>query len=666
MSAHARSFVSVYDASAGGIRPVQTGGVAPDRLVAAERAISTLVSQVADEAIVLLDPAGRVVTWNPGAERLTGVPAAEITGQPCAVLHADQPAGTGPSRELALAAERGSYTDEGWRVRRDGTRFWAHVTVNALRDPQGSIRAFGVIARDLTRWHRAEAFTRSILDHTAEAIISIDAAGLVRSFNRAAVQMFGYDEAEVLGQSVERLMPAPDTSRRDDAVSAFLRVTGDDQDAGAHRAIGVRKDGRRFRMELAITRFVVDGTVHFTWIVRDVEERAHLEEQLQQSRKLEAMGQLAGGVAHDFNNLLTIINGWCEALSADTAEARKGAAEQISGAASKAANLTGQLLSFSRKAVISPRVIDLNAIIDDISRMLRRLIGEDITFDAVLSGTPIFVKVDPGQMGQVLVNLAVNARDAMPRGGRLKMTTARVVLDRAAAADAGVGPGAYARVTITDTGTGIAPDVLPRIFEPFFTTKDDRGTGLGLATVYGIVRQADGAISAASPAGQGATFTILLPETNEACQTAAPVACVDQDRGSETVLIVEDEPQVRAIAVSMLKSRGYTVLEAADAAQALAVAGETPKIEMLVSDVVMPDLSGPEVASRIQMAHPEIRVLFMSGYTDEAVSRHGVNGGGVAFLQKPFTGRQLARKVREVLQLPPQAVPGGPTPTVTP
>lgn len=662
MSAHARSLVGLFDPSAAPTRPAQPGVVVPDRPVAAERALGALVSQVSDEAIVLLDPGGHVLTWNPGAERLTGYPAADITGRACPVFSGD----AATSRDIDLAAEQGSHVDEGWRVRRDGTRFWAHVTVTAIRDGQGAIRAFGVIARDLTRWHRAEQFTRSILDHTAEAIISIDAAGQVRSFNRAAVQMFGYDEAEVLGQSVERLMPAPEASRRDDAVTPFLRVADEDQQNASRRAVGVRKDGRRFRMELAITRFVVDGTVHFTWIVRDVEERTHLEEQLRQSQKLEAMGQLAGGVAHDFNNLLTIINGWCEALSSDSAADRKGAAEQISGAASKAANLTGQLLSFSRKAVISPRVVDLNAIIDDIGRMLRRLIGEDIKLEAALSTTPIFIKVDPGQMGQVLVNLAVNARDAMPRGGRLVVTTSRVLLDKSAAADASVAPGAYARVTITDTGTGIPADVLPRIFEPFFTTKAERGTGLGLATVYGIVRQAEGAISVASPAGQGATFTILLPETAEACHTAAPVACADQERGGETVLVVEDEPQVRAITVNMLKTRGYTVLEAADAAQALAVAGETPVIQMLVSDVVMPDLSGPEVASRIQAAHPDIRVLFMSGYTDEAVSRHGVSGGSAAFLQKPFTGRQLARKVREILQMPPQQAFGGAAATVHP
>jgi len=286
--------------------------------------------------------------------------------------------------------------------------------------------------------------------------------------------------------------------------------------------------------------------------------------------------------------------------------------------------------------------------------------------EAALLDTPAFVRIDQGQLGQVLVNLALNARDAMPRGGCLRIETAREELDARAATRVSVPPGSYVTLTVSDTGTGIPAEAMPHLFEPFFTTKSDRGTGLGLATVHAIVHQAGGTIAAVNLAEGGARFTIRLPEAPDGCPASAPASGPQLDgRGAETLLVVEDEAQVRLITVSMLKSRGYRVLEAATCQEALTIATTEESIDLLVSDVVMPELSGPELATRIRTVHPSIRVLLVSGYSADAVARHGVDGAAPSFLQKPFTGNQLAKKVRELLSAAPGSRAAGPTPAVT-
>jgi len=517
-------------------------------------------------------------------------------------------------------------------------------------------------------------FMQAILDTAGEAIVSLDRTGIIRSFNRSAERMFGWSECEVVGQHVARLMPRPEDCRYDDHLSPYLLVGGGPSFGRARQVVGLRRDGTRFPMDLSVSQYDADDGPQFTWILRDVAEQAHLREQLRQSQKMDAMGRLAGGVAHDFNNLLTVINGWCEGLSSATPEDRTAAVEQIVGAAAKAANLAGQLLSFSRQSAVTPRVVDLNLVIDDIGRMLRRVIGEDIHLDAAPSPTPMFVRVDQGQMDQVLVNLALNARDAMPRGGRLTLGTERRLIDAAEAGMFGVEPGAYAMLWVRDTGTGIPSEALPRIFEPFFTTKADRGTGLGLATVQTIVHHAGGVIAAANVPGGGAEFKILLPEALQALEdrrvaaaaarTPSAPAPVKAEGGGETVLVVEDDAQVRRITISMLKNRGYDVLEAATCQEALSLVTTHHHIDVLVTDVVMPDLSGPELAARIRTVHPTICVLLVSGYSAEAVARHGVDGSAPSFLQKPFNGNQLAKKVQELLAMRPATSDGSEFSTV--
>jgi hypothetical protein len=491
-------------------------------------------------------------------------------------------------------------------------------------------------------------FTRAILDTAGEAIVSLDRRGVVCSFNRAAERMFGWPAADVVGAHVDRLMPRPEDTRRADYLS--LAMAGGPLPRRARRVVGLRRDGSRFPMDLTASQFDGDDGPQVTWILRDVTEQSQLQEQLRQAQKMDAMGRLAGGVAHDFNNLLTVINGWCEALSSPSPDDRKAAVDQIASAAAKAANLTAQLLSFSRKSEAEPCVVDLNPVIEDVGRMLRRVIGDDVRLETVLVDTPALVTIDHGQLGQVLVNLALNARDAMPQGGSLRVETARLELDAREAAAAAVPPGAYIALTVSDSGTGIPADALPRLFEPFFTTKADRGTGLGLATVQAIVQQAGGVISAANLPEGGARFLVLLPEASRACPVNGAAAAARCDgRGSEIVLVVEDDAQVRLITVSMLKSRGYQVLEAATCQEALSLATTYDEIDVLVTDVVMPELSGPELATRIRTVHPAIRVLLVSGYSADAVARHGVNGAAPSFLQKPFSGQELAKKVRDVL-----------------
>ncbi len=397
-----------------------------------------------------------------------------------------------------------------------------------------------------------------------------------------------------------------------------------------------------------------DGSTVWHGFLTDVTERKTLEEQFRHSQKMEAIGQLAGGVAHDFNNLLTVINACSELLLADIADddERREIVAAVQDASQRAARLTGQLLAFSRKAMTQPRVLDLNALIDSIGNLLRRLIGEDVSLTTRLDPALSRVRMDSAQVEQVIVNLAVNAREAMPKGGRLSIETTDVdIHQRDCPIGSGLNPGRYVRLSVSDTGCGMTDKVKARLFEPFFTTKDSsKRSGLGLATVFGIVKQAAGDITVESRAGRGAAFVILLPA---AAEPAAPVAAdVKQlaPGGIETLLLAEDEEGVRKAARGILEKQGYTVLEAGTGADALRVVGDHPgPVHLLVTDVVMPDLGGRDLADAVRARRPDVKILYMSGYTDDAVIRHGVSQATDAFLQKPFTTLGLARKVRDVL-----------------
>ena len=387
----------------------------------------------------------------------------------------------------------------------------------------------------------------------------------------------------------------------------------------------------------------------------DVTSRRMLEEQNQQARKMEAVGRLAGGVAHDFNNLLTAILGYCELLleQATLSETDRGDVLEIQKAGSRAAGLTRQLLAFSRKQIIEPTLLDLNALVSHLRPTLERLVGEEIRLVVSLEPALAAVSADRGQVEQVVMNLAANARDSMPHGGTLTIETATVTLDEHDAnTHLNMKAGSYVVLTVSDTGTGMTPEVQVRLFEPFFTTKEPgKGTGLGMATVYGIVMRSGGSVGVYSEVGKGTAVKVYFPQADPAdVVVETPAVLARPHAGTQTVLLVEDEDGLRELSKRLLQRHGYTVLVAADAAEALRLFAEHPSIDILLTDVVMPGASGPELTRQLMEQRPALRVIYMSGYTEEAIAQHGVIKPGVAFLNKPFTSDALGEKIREVLE----------------
>ena len=614
-----------------------------------------LVEGVKGHAIFMLDPVGTIISWNPGAERIMGYTAVEIVGKSysCFFRPEDIAAGV-PERELQRAAELGSVDETAWRLRKDGSRFWSSGVLTALYDANKQVRGYAKVSRDLTQQRRSEGMLQSIVDSASDGIITINRRGTIQTFNQAAEAIFGYAAAEVVGLSVNLLMPEPYHSEHDGYLDAYLR-TGKAKIIGIGReVVGRRKDGSTVPVELAVSQFLVDGEVRFTGLIRDVTAHKQLESQFRQAQKMEAVGQLAGGVAHDFNNLLTVISGYSEIMLTmlPPADECRPMIDEIRRAGERAASLTRQLLAFSRQQVLEPRVLDLNAVIIDTEQMLRRLIGEDIELATVLAPDLSPVKADPGQIVQVVMNLAVNARDAMPQGGKFTIETRNVELDaKYAKRHPTVAPGPYVLVRIMDTGCGMTSAERARVFEPFFTTKGaGRGTGLGLSVVHGIIEQSEGRVTVLSEVGVGTTFEIHLPAIQERAQSLSHAGLSKASHGGETILLVEDESAVRDLAALALLQCGYAILKATDAQDALRIMeNHKGTIDLVVTDVVMPEMSGRNLAEIIHSRSPGMKVLYVSGYTDDAVIRHGILQPDIAFLQKPFTPHALAGKVREVL-----------------
>ncbi len=504
---------------------------------------------------------------------------------------------------------------------------------------------------------QSEERYRDLFENANDIIYTSDMAGNITSLNKAGTQILGYTSEEALRLNVVhlvapeylnvvRMMIAGDLAERDKDFS--LTPT-------AYEMEVMTKDGRRVALEVSARLMRRHGrVVEIQSIARDITERKHLELQLRQSQKMEAIGRLAGGVAHDFNNLLTAIIGYSQiALGrlADDDTIRREI-EEIVKAGGRASSLTSQLLAFSRKQMIQMKVLDLNAVVSDMKKMLGRLIGEDIELHTALDPSLGRVKTDPGQMEQVILNLAINARDAMPAGGKLTIETANVYLsDEYAQKRVAIEPGNYVMLAISDTGIGMDQETQSRIFEPFFTTKEQgKGTGLGLSTVYGIVRQSGGYVWVYSEPQQGTVFKIFLPLVEEAALSLdSPVEAASLN-GSETVLVVEDDAGVRGLVCKLLKMKGYSVLEAAGGNHAIEIC-ECHKgaIDLMITDVVMPQMSGCDLAERLMDLRPAMKVLYMSGYTDNSTLHHGVLSTDMAFIQKPFAPESLARKVREVL-----------------
>jgi PAS domain S-box-containing protein len=510
--------------------------------------------------------------------------------------------------------------------------------------------------RDVTEHRLAEAALREserrarvLVDNSSEGIMTFDARGIVLWASAPALRLLGYRLDEVRGLDVVEFIHHEDITT---VMEALRQVLDDATRRVTLRARVRHADGHWRTVEGVYTNMLEEPAMHAVVAhFRDVTDSLVLQEQLVQAQKMEAIGRLAGGVAHDFNNLLTAIVGHAEllrdALPAESEEARD--LEEIEKAASRAGALTQRLLAFSRRQVLQPKVFDPGATLEGMRRMLERLIGEDVRLAVELSPDAGHVRTDPAQFEQALLNLVLNARDAMPRGGEIRLTTAPRDLDEwYAKRHDGVTAGPHVAIAVTDTGIGMDEVTRSRIFEPFFTTKK-QGTGLGLSTVYGVVRQSGGDIEVESVLGKGTSFTILLPAVPAAAVVPAPEK-TSAAGGSETVLVVEDEPVVRELTAKILRKRGYTVLEAEGGAQALSLAAEHQGIiHLLLTDVVMPEMGGPEVAQRLRAARPGTLVLYMSGYTDEAILKHGALDASTPFLQKPFTPWGLAARVRDLL-----------------
>ena len=634
----------------------------------AEEAVRTSEGQLkalldsALDACVTMDETGRLTSWSAAAEAVFGWPASEAIGRSLAETIIPQQHREGHARGLARFLETGEGPILRQRIEitalhRDGREFPVELTVTPIR--LGDHWLFGAFVRDLTEekhaeqaLRRSEASYRGLVEHAAYGIYRATADGKFLMVNPALFTMLGFPSADDLLKMdasrdvyVDPAARARILARCEQFGSAIEEVAWRRRDGSV---ITVRLNGRPVRAP--------DGTIEcFEFIVDDVTEQRALEERLRQTQKMEAVGRLAGGIAHDFNNLLTAILGSVDFLrqALGPEHPEHAETEEIQKAALRAADLTRQLLAFSRQQVLAPKVLDVDALVTNLEKMLRRLIGEDVELRFVAKASRAAVLADPGQLEQVIVNLVVNARDAMPRGGKLTIETATVDLDAGYAWEHGtVEPGRYVMLAVTDTGVGIDRAAQARLFEPFFTTKEfGKGTGLGLATVYGIVKQSGGYIWVYSEPGQGATFKVYLPRVEPAGEpVAAPQPPARALGGTETILLAEDEAAVRTLARRVLEKHGYKLLLAATGRDGVQVAEQhAAPIDLLVTDVVMPEMGGRELAQRLTARQPGLKVLFLSGYTDDAIVHHGVLDAGVAFLQKPFKPDDLVRKIRAVL-----------------
>jgi two-component system, cell cycle sensor histidine kinase and response regulator CckA len=654
--------------------------------------------EAAPDAMLVVNSRGQIVLVNAQTEKLFGYKRDELLNQRLEILmphrfrlqhdvQRDQFFGNPHSRPMGSGLELIA-------LRKDGSEFPVDITLSPVKTEEGIVVLSSI--RDITErkaneelarqnaemkikmaeenaelaaakrelkivaerervseaLRKSEARVRRLVDSNIIGICTGDLNGKLLDANDAFLDMLGFTREDLKSDQMRWDVLRPPEYREMDRIAIDrLKTTGA---ASPWETQFFRKDGSRMFALIGVATLVAEsGDLEAISFVLDLSEQKRLEQQLRQAQKVEAIGQLAGGIAHDFNNLLAVIIGYSEMFEEQLSESDplRPKAEQIRKAGQRAAALTRQLLAFSRKQVLEPTVLDLNAVIADTLKMLSRLIGEDIELVAVPAPDLGRVKADHGQIEQVILNLAVNARDAMPQGGRLTITTENAEMDEVFVRQhAGAVPGSYVMLAVTDNGCGMDHETQTHIFEPFFTTKGEgKGTGLGLATVFGVVKQSGGYVSVYSELGQGTSFKVYLPRTDDFVAAAAKPG-KGNVRGSETILIVEDAQPLRELARELLEASGYTVLEAINGEDAIRVAEKhRGHIHLLLSDVVMPIMGGWKLTEHMLRMYPDMKMLYMSGYTDEFMAHHGVLDSGVALLQKPFTKESLMSKVREVL-----------------
>jgi PAS domain S-box-containing protein len=625
--------------------------------------LDAVIRLLDDANIIVHGSDGVIIRWSAGCEALYGWSREEAVGQTVhQLLQTQFPV---PLDEI----RRHVALDKAWegevehRKRNGQSVFVATRWVAAVLS--GDAGSYIIQTNnDVTEMKRVqndlavrEAHLRSILDTVPESMIVIDDAGSITSFSAAAERLFGYTSDEVCGRNVKVLMPDPDRTAHDDYISRYL-TTGERRIIGYGRVVtGLRKDGSVFPMELSVGEARTNGKRIFTGFIRDLTSRHKIEEELRQSQKMEAIGQLTGGLAHDFNNLLTVISGNLEMMEYKLSDPNlRVLLQEAQSAADDGAKLTGQLLAFGRRQPLNPALVDVGQLVSSFSDLMRRTLGEAIEFRTVVSGTSNEALVDGSQLQNALLNLVINARDAMPRGGKLSLEISRVKLDvDYAQMYPNMRTGDFVLIAVTDTGSGMTQEVKEKAFEPFFTTKGaGAGTGLGLSMVYGFAKQSGGNIQIYSEPGQGTSVRMFLPAAQRVVDSEAREGQGNEmpslpPGGTETILVVEDDARVRRVAVSRLTSFGYAVIEAENGTQALAQLERHGDIALLFTDVVMPGgMTGDELANRVRAERPHIKVLFTSGYAEPAIAGRELALSG-SWLQKPYTARELAVRLRELL-----------------
>ena len=648
-----------------------------------EERFRTPHDQVENYAIVLLDMKGRPTSWNAGIRRVLGYEKAEFLQTAADDLYPidDRQSGA-PAADLAEAAQRGQFTTDRWLLRKDGSRFWGSVSTTSVHDGEGRLLGFARRLRDLSE---TKAVEQQLLRKQEALGLALEAAGLGTwehdlstgddYMDAHARTLFGMSADEPVTRA--RWLEAIHPDDRERTRERWERAVQDRARYSAEYRV-VWPDGSVHWL-MAVGRCVTDPAtevpLQIAGVVLDLTERRRTEEQLQEGLRLEAVGRLAGGIAHDLNNMLAAILGFSDLLgrSFEPDDLRASDVEQISRAASRSADLTRQLLAFARRELIQPRALDINAVIQHAQALLPPILGENVELHVRLAPDLGVVYADPRQIEHMVMNLVLNARDAMPQGGRVTIETRAVQLGPGAGTwrseEERAHSGQFTMLSVTDTGHGMDAATLQRIWEPFFTTKPPgRGTGLGLASVYGAAKQSGGFVWADSEPGRGTTVQVYWPEIRAAVEPTAEAAPLPPlVGGSETLLIVEDEELVRALAVRALRSFGYTCHQAHDASEALRLLDEREtSLDLLITDVVMPGMSGRELGDRLARLRPGIPVVYTSGFTDEDVIRRGMLEEGRPFLQKPFTPHDLARAVREALDAAAvgrAAAPSSPSPS---